>query len=378
MSHGFGGLRFVGLALVAATVGTGCQTTDPPTPLFGGTKQPVRDTIRQPLANATTRPPRINAANKAGEVDSAQLPKELNLVTLPPYTVEAPDILLIDAQRLIPLPPYKVEPLDSLYMFAPGAPPTNPVDGLYPVDPDGTINLGPSYGGQLSVAGMTVTEIEKQVRKRLEKELAKPDVSVSLAQSRGVQQVRGEHLVRPDGTVSLGLYGAVYVAGMTLPQVKQAIEQHLSRYLLKPEVSVDVYAYNSKFYYVITDFAGSGEQVARLPSTGKETVLDSIALVGGLSPVSSKQIWIARPAPDGVGDQILPVDWKGITRRGSTKTNYQVLPGDRVFVMGQPLTKVDTMMGRMLAPAERALGVTLLGATAVQTVQGRGVFGGTN
>ena len=379
MSHGFGRLRIVGLALVAA-IGTGCQTTDPPTPLFGsgGTTQPVRDTLRQPLANAATRPPRINPANKAVEVDSSQLPKELNLVTLPPYTVEAPDILLIDAQRLIPLPPYRVEPLDSLYMFAPTAPASNPVDGLYPVDPDGTINLGPNYGGQLSVAGLTVTDIEKLVRKRLEKELAKPDVTVSLAQSRGVQQVRGEHLVRPDGTVSLGLYGSVYVAGMTLPQVKQAIEQHLSRYLLKPEVSVDVYAYNSKFYYVITDFAGSGEQVARLPSTGKETVLDSIALVGGLSPVSSKRIWIARPAPDGVGDQILPVDWKGITRRGSTKTNYQVLPGDRVFVMGQPLTKVDTVMARMLAPAERALGVTLLGATAAQTVEGRGVFGGTN
>lgn len=375
MSHGTGCLRLVCLATLAITLGTGCQTSDPPTTLLRRTSQPVRDLTRQPL---TSRPPLINPANKAAEIDSAQIPKELNLVTLPPYTVEAPDILLIDAQRLIPLPPYRVEPLDSLFLYAPGAPPTNPVDGLYPVDPDGTINLGTSYGGQLSVAGLTVTEIEKLVRKRLEKELAKPDVTVSLAQSRGVQQVRGEHLVRPDGTVSLGLYGSVYVAGMSLPQVKQAIEQHLSRYLLKPEVSVDVYAYNSKFYYVITDFAGSGEQVARLPSTGKETVLDSIALVGGLSPVSSKQIWIARPAPDGVGDQILPVDWKGITRRGSTKTNYQVLPGDRVFVMGQPLTKVDTVMGRMLAPAERALGVTLLGATASQTIQGNGLFGGNN
>jgi polysaccharide export outer membrane protein len=381
MARGIGGLRLVVLALATVGLGTGCETTDAPATLLGGSTQhqrPVRDTLRQPLEKVGQRPPRINPANKAEEVDSSQLPKELNLVTLPPYTVEAPDILLIDAQRLIPLPPYRVEPLDSLYLFAPGAPQTNPVDGLYPVDPDGTINLGPSYGGQLNVAGLTVTEIEALVRKRLEKELAKPDVSVSLAQSRGVQQVRGEHLVRPDGTVSLGLYGAVYVAGMTLPQVKQAIEQHLSRYLLKPEVSVDVYAYNSKFYYVITDFAGSGEQVARLPSTGKETVLDSIALVGGLSPVSSKRIWVARPAPDGVGDQILPVDWRGITRRGSTKTNYQLLPGDRVFVMGQPLTKVDTVMGRMLAPAERALGVTLLGATASQTIQGNGFFGGND
>jgi polysaccharide export outer membrane protein len=142
-------------------------------------------------------------------------------------------------------------------------------------------------------------------------------------------------------------------------------------------VSVDVYAYNSKFYYVITDFAGSGEQVVRLPSTGNETVLDAISLIGGLSAVSSTRLWIARPAPDGCGDQILPVDWKGITRRGNTRTNYQILPGDRVFVMSQPMTKADTVLARMLAPVERALGVTLLGVGTVRAIEGdTGFFGG--
>lgn len=303
-----------------------------------------------------------------------QLPKELNKVTLPPYTVEAPDILLIDAQRLIPLPPYRVEPLDVLYLFAPGAPEKDPINGLYPVDPDGTINLGPTYGGAVRVVDLTVTEIEKVLAKQLKAFLKEPAATVSLAQSRGVQQIRGEHLVRPDGTVSLGGYGSVYVAGMTLPQVKQAVETHLGRVLFKPEVSVDVAAYNSKFYYVITDFAGNGEQVQRLPNTGNETVLDAISLIGGLSAVSSKRIWVARPAPDGCGDQIMPVDWKAITRRGQTKTNYQVLPGDRVFVMSQPLTKFDNHLARVISPVERVFGVTLLGTSTVRTLNNN--FGG--
>ena len=50
---------------------------------------------------------------------------------------------------------------------------------------------------------------------------------MALAQFRGMQQIRGEHLVRPDGTISLGTYGCVYVAGMTLAQVKMPVEQHL-------------------------------------------------------------------------------------------------------------------------------------------------------
>ena len=106
---------------------------------------------------------------------------------------------------------------DALYLFAPGAPAEFPINGVYPVDPDGTINLGPNYGGTIRVADLALPDIEKVLTERLRQTGVKePRVSVTLAQSRGVQQVRGEHLVRPDGTVYLGAYGSVYVAGLTL------------------------------------------------------------------------------------------------------------------------------------------------------------------
>src|SRR5438046_255524 len=66
------------------------------------------------------------------------VPKELNKVSLPPYVIETPDILMIDAIRVIPLPPYRVEPLDVLYVSGTGLFETAPINGLYPVDPDGT------------------------------------------------------------------------------------------------------------------------------------------------------------------------------------------------------------------------------------------------
>ena len=310
-------------------------------------------------------------------IPDMEVPKELDKVTMPAYTVEAPDILRIDAQRLIPLPPYKIEPLDVLYLYDPKAPEMTPINGLYPVDPDGTINLGPIYGGNFKVADATAQEIEKALAKHLIKFNKETTPSVSLAQSKGVQQVRGEHLVRPDGTVGLGSYGSVYVAGMTLPQVKAAIEQALSQKLLRPEVSVDVGAFNSKWYYVITDFAGNGAQVVRLPITGNETALDAISQIGGLSAVSSNKMWIGRPAPAGsTKDQILPIDWKGISRRGQSRTNYQILPGDRVFIMGNPLSKVDSQVSKILSPAERIFGFSLLGYSTIRTTQTGNVGGG--
>lgn len=361
----------------ALVAGAGCQSA-PTGPLFPSKSGGDAGLFGGP------RTPHIRPAPKAPEVDDSLLPKELNKVTMPPYTVEAPDILLIDANRLVPLPPYKIQPLDSLFVNLPLDVKDADINGIYPVEPDGTINLGAQLGGSIRVADLSTEEARQQIELRLQraaglKAEATKNLTVSLAASAGVQRVQGEHLVRPDGTVSLGNYGSVYVAGMTLPQVKAAVEAQLGRYLYRPEVSVDVYAYNSKFYYVITDFAGAGEQVQRLPVTGNDTVLDAISLIGGLSSVSSKRLWIARPAPDGCGDQILPVDWLGITRRGNTRTNFQILPGDRVFVMSNPASKLDTVMARTLAPVERALGATLLGTSAVQQLrffnQGFGLVG---
>jgi polysaccharide export outer membrane protein len=295
----------------------------------------------------------------------ADIPRETVQVTQPPYVVAPPDILLIDTLRVVPLPPYKIEPLDVLYITSDKAVTDQPIGGLYSVEPDGKVTLGFSYPS-VAVVGLTIDEAKKAVKTALLEVFKEPpNVSVSLAQSRAQQQVRGDHLVRPDGTIGLGTYGSVYVAGLTLAQAKAAIEQYLGQYLLKPEVSVDVFAYNSKVFYVITDGGGYGEQVIPLPSTGNETVLDAIGRIGGLPIVASKRhIWVARPAPPGnCKPQVFEVDWKGITQCANTSTNYQLFPGDRVYVMADPRVTLDTNLARIFAPLERIFGITLLGSS---------------
>lgn len=186
--------------------------------------------------------------------------------------------------------------------------------------------------------------------------------------------ITGERLVRPDGKIYLGPYGSVRVAGLTLEQAKEAIEQHLGDYIQKPRVNVDIYAYNSKFYYVIADGAGYGEIVARFPFTANETVLDAVSQIGGLpQQASKKRIWIARPAP-GLpgGEMILPVDWRAIAQDGIAAANYQILPGDRVYIQSDRLMAFNGVLTKFTAPLERLLGVTLLGATTVKQYQNLG------
>jgi hypothetical protein len=140
--------------------------------------------------------------------------------------------------------------------------------------------------------------------------------------------VRGPHLVGMDGTINLGSYGCVNVVGLSVKQARAAIEKHLSQFLLAPEISLQVSGYNSKYYYLVLDGGGYGQQVYRVAIVGKETVLDAIAAIGGLPAVSSqKRIWVARPTPcSGAGYQIMPVDWQVIVQAGSTCTNYRSSP----------------------------------------------------
>ena len=152
------------------------------------------------------------------------------------------------------------------------------------------------------------------------------------------QPVSGQFLVRPDGTVGLGLWGSVSVTGLTPDQAADAVRKHLARFdstempAANLKVSVDMFAYTSKKYYVITDGTGDGEQVFAFPATGNETVLDAISQVNGLADVAGKKsIRIARKTASGPW-QSLPVDWSAITKRGLTSTNYQLMPSDRLYV----------------------------------------------
>ena len=108
----------------------------------------------------------------------------------------------------------------------------------------------------------------------------------------------------------------------------------------------------------------------RHDKTQVETVLDAITTVGGLSQVSSKKIWIARPVPGNVGcDQHLPVDWDAIARGASTATNYQLMPGDRVFIAENDTIALTGFIGELIGPIERVAGSLSLGTNTVRNTQ---------
>ena len=297
-------------------------------------------------------------------------PRELSMMSLPAYRIEPPDILQIEMLKLVPLPPYRIDIYDVLQIRVLGTPSDQPINDFFLVESEGIVTLGPAYG-TVRLAGMTVEEAAAAMGRKLKDVgLMNPDVSVQLARTAGTQPLTGQYLIGPDGTINLRQYGMLHVAGKTVTEVRLGLQKHLAQYFDSPEVSVDVIAYNSKVFYVITEGAGMGDDVRRIPITGNETVLDALSMVNGLSQVSSTKIWVARPAPGGFGcEQILPVDYTAITRGGSTATNYQIMPGDRVFIAEDNVSALNNYLAKVTMPIERLLGVSSLGTSSIRGFQ---------
>jgi len=104
-----------------------------------------------------------------------------------------------------------------------------------------------------------------------------PDlIVIEVLEALPVRPITGEHLVRPDGTISLGYYGEVQVAGLTTTQAKTKIIHHLRTHL--SEISLGVVRYLE---------AAPNRMIAPLPPPG--TIDDSLPLPDNLElPLSPR------------------------------------------------------------------------------------------
>ena len=245
------------------------------------------------------------------------------------YVLEPPDIISVQPIRLLPKGPQRIERLDQLEIAVSGTLEEAPINGPYPVDADGEISLGPEYG-RLNVAGLTVKEAIQKIDEHLSKTLVQPEVALRITEKPRNKQVGGNHLIGPDGHINLGTFGQVYVAGMTVNEAREAIEKKLAEHFDKPSVAVDVIAYNSKVYYVIVQGGGAGDSIFRFPLTGNDTVLDALAQVNA-KVHKNTSLWISRATGERKS-KTLRIDWEKITAGGDAASNHQLRPGDRVFL----------------------------------------------
>jgi polysaccharide export outer membrane protein len=140
----------------------------------------------------------------------------------------------------------------------------------------------------------------------------------------------GDQPVLPDGTINLGQYGRVQVAGQTVEQVQAQVQRLIeSKTKDAGPITVRLATRQSKLFYVLGEVNAPGS----FTLNGYETVLDALIAAGGLTENASRRdIILSRPSAPGSCRIVLPICYYDIVQLGDTSTNYQIRPGDRIFV----------------------------------------------
>jgi len=143
----------------------------------------------------------------------------------------------------------------------------------------------------------------------------------------------GDQPVLPDGTINLGQYGHLLVAGKTVPEIQGMVQSAVVTQTKDAGyITVRLVSRVSKVFYVLGEVNSPGS----FPLSGRETVLDGICAAGNLtrSAALNKAILVRPSHPDGCRE-VLPVCLQQIVQLGDTSTNYQLRPGDRIYIPSQ-------------------------------------------
>jgi len=135
--------------------------------------------------------------------------------------------------------------------------------------------------------------------------------------------------VRPDGKISLPLLNDIQAAGLTPAELRAAIAEKLTEYMPNPEVSVIVREVNHFKVSVL----GEVKKPGRYDFRSQATVLDALAVAGGLSDFASRsRIVILRNGGQGSAVQRIPVNYNKIVAADTPTGPLYLQPGDIVLV----------------------------------------------
>jgi polysaccharide export outer membrane protein len=136
-------------------------------------------------------------------------------------------------------------------------------------------------------------------------------------------QFSGPVIVQQNGNVTLPLVGDLKAGGQTPVQIEDEITKALTKYIVKPLVTVTVQEVGSRRYYMDGQIARPGEYPLVVPTT----VLEAISKAGGpLEFANSKKIYVLR------GDKRIPFNWKEVLKGKRMDQNIQLKPGDIIVI----------------------------------------------
>lgn len=164
-----------------------------------------------------------------------------------------------------------------------------------------------------------------------------------------------------DGFIDLPLVGRVHAAGLTVRGLETLLTTKLADYIRQPQVTITMVQFRSEPVF----FLGAFRTPGIYPLQGGRTLVEMLAVVGGLQPTASRRIKVTRRAEYGTID--LPNAIKDPQRKVSTveisldSLTQNVNPAEDLILTAYDLVTSETAQpvyasGEVMKPAAIPLG----------------------
>jgi polysaccharide export outer membrane protein len=158
--------------------------------------------------------------------------------------------------------------------------------------------------------------------------------------------------VRPDGRISFDLIGDLAVQGKTVDEVRREVTARMAEFIVHPDVIVILSQSNSRKYFMFGEIRRPGSY----PLIGHVSALQALASAGGPTRFSNlDEARLVRPTE---GQSLTySVDFEEITKRGDATTDYELQPGDIVYVPPNIFARIGYALGVVLFPFQQIVGL---------------------
>jgi polysaccharide biosynthesis/export protein len=159
--------------------------------------------------------------------------------------------------------------------------------------------------------------------------------------------------VNHKGQISLPLLGVMSIKGLTISEFEQKLRGGYERYFHNPEVGVLVKEFRQRVSVV-----GAVQKPGFIELTGPKTVIEVLALAGGITDKAGTRVHISHQGPEGRETRVidllaLPNNASLITANGAGLLSTPVQPGDVIDV---PLAGMFYVDGAVVRPGSYPLG----------------------
>ena len=134
--------------------------------------------------------------------------------------------------------------------------------------------------------------------------------------------------VRPDGKISLPLLNDIQAGGLTPDQLREARRSAAQQFVEDPSVTVVVKQINSRKVFI----TGQVEKPGPYPLTGRPTVLQLIAMAGGLQEFADGKNIVDHAHRERPADRAIGSTTRTSSKRKNLAQNIELKPGDTVVV----------------------------------------------